>query len=465
MNQKRWWIGIIAGGVLAGGGLGAGIWFQYGSIEETRVEIAGLRGNIDSARKLIEGTAGLEREVIVLRELTEVMKGILPDNDDVNNLVRTLQTFCDDTGMRTTNLKKKSENSNKKSEFDKVAYTLQLEGDTFQMLKFLDRVENHSRFMRVPSFQITPGQRGNSKSDKSGETAHKIQVDVETYVYDPAKNDKQAKIDGYDRKRDLLLGEINRRKQSLTLSSYTYRGPRGRRDPFIDPRVPIQGDGESALSVQEQMDLVQELFDRTQVVLGKWEELKSAENVIVEMMTRSELDQLLTKLEEDVRRVEAEKSIRYVPSERRLALEIATPIYALRTELSAAAADRGPSEAQLKQVEETMISHVERAEYKLALDAYALVEKELTIAKPDPLRRPLVDRIDELAREARTVIEFEKIDMKVTGILLAGERACALINGRTVFVGDMFDDEILVRAIKPDEIEFIFRGVIFARQY
>lgn len=463
MNTKRWWIGIIGGGSLCALGLGAAIWLQNKSIEETRVEVAGMRTNIDSSRKLIEGTPALEREVIVLRELTEVMKSILPDNDDVNNLVRTLQTFCDETGLRTTNLKKKADNTRGKSEFDKVGYTLQLEGDTFQLLKFLDRVEGHARFMRVPNFQVASNARG--ATDKNAATTHRIQIDVETFVYDKKKDDKQAKIDGYDRKRDLLLGEINRRKLALTVSNYTYRGARGRRDPFIDPRVPIQGDGESALSVQEQMDLVQGLFDRTQAVLAKWEEVKTAENVIVEMMTRSELESQLTKLEEDVRRVEAEKSVRYVPSERRLSIEVSSVLNGLRAELSAVAADRGPSEAQLKQVEETMLSHLERAEYKLALEAFGLIEKELAIAKADPLRKPLVERIDELARESRTVLEFEKVKMTITGVLIAGNRACALINGKTLFVGDMFDGEILVRDIKPDEIEFIFRGVIFARQF
>jgi Tfp pilus assembly protein PilO len=340
MNQKRWWIGIIGGGLACAGGLGALIVYQHKCIDEAKAEVAALRGNIDSSRKLIEGTPGLEREVIVLRELTEVMKGILPDNDDVNNLVRTLQTFCDETGLRTTNLKKKNEGGREKTEFDKVGYTLQLEGDTFQLLKFLDRVETHSRFMRVPNFQVSSNSRG--ASDKNGTTAHRVQVDVETFVYDPQKDGKQAKIDGYERKRDLLLGEINRRKLALTVSSYIYRGTRGRRDPFIDPRVPVQGDGESALSVQEQMDIVQGLYDRTQVVLGKWEEVKTAENVIVEMMTRAELETLLTKLEEDVRRVEAEKTIRYVPSERRLGNEVSAVITGLRAELTAIAADRGP---------------------------------------------------------------------------------------------------------------------------
>ena len=40
-----------------------------------------------------------------------------------------------------------------------------------------------------------------------------------------------------------------------------------------------------------------------------------------------------------------------------------------------------------------------------------------------------------------------------------------LINGKSVGVGDVLEKELLVRAISPDEIEFVFRGIIFARRF
>ena len=241
-NLRKMWIAVIGGGALCAAGLGALLWWQHGQIEQARNQVSTLRGGIESSRKLIETTGALEREVIVLRELTEVMKGILPDNDDVNNLVRTLQRFSDESGVRIAGLKKKAELSNKKdkSDFDKVAYTLSLEGDAFQFLDFLDLLEGHSRFMRVPSFRITAAAR--TELEKEGVPSHKVSIDVETYVYEPKKDQKAIKIDGYDRKRDLLLGEIDRRKGSLQVSTYAYRGARGRRDPWIDPRVPLKAD-------------------------------------------------------------------------------------------------------------------------------------------------------------------------------------------------------------------------------
>jgi Tfp pilus assembly protein PilO len=463
MSERRRWITIAAATVLSAAGIGGLIYMQYGKIDEARNEVATLRDTISASRKLIEGTAPLERDVIVLRELTEVMRKILPDTEDVNNLVRTLQKFSEESGVRISGLKKKASDAREKSDFDRVAYTLSLEGDAFQFMDFLDLCESHSRFMRVPNFRISAAQR--TQMEKEGVPAHKVQVDVETFVYEPKKDAAPVKIDGYDRKRDLLLGEINRRRQALAFATYSYRGARGRRDPWIDPRVPVMGDGTSALTVQAQMDIVQGLYERTQALLAKNEDLKKAENVIVEMMTRSEMEESLAKLEEDVRRVEAEKSIRYVPSQRRLHSEVMDVIANLRTQIASAEAGRGPSEKTLLEIEKTMLSHEERGEYKLMLEAFAMVDNQLSLADGDPLRKPLVDRLRALAAEAKTVLDFEKIEIKVNGFSLVDDKASVLINGKSLGVGDMLNNELVIRAIRREEIEFIFRGVIFARHF
>jgi Tfp pilus assembly protein PilO len=465
-NPRKAWILVVGGGALCALGLGGLLYWQHGQIETARENVAKLRGSIESSRKLIEGSGALEREVIVLRELSEVMKGILPDNDDVNNLVRTLQRFSDESGVRIAGLKKKTEQANKKekSDFDKVAYTLSLEGDAFQFLDFLDLLESHSRFMRVPSFRITAAQR--NELQKEGVPSHKVSIDVETYVYEPKKDQKTIKIDGYDRKRDLLLGEIDRRKGSLQVATYAYRGARGRRDPWIDPRVPVQADAPSTMSVQEQMDLVQQLAERTQEVMAKWAAVQTAENVIIEMTTRADMEELLAKLEEEVRRVVAEKPVAYVPSQTRLQVEVVDILNNLRTTLAASEQGRGPTETQLKELESSMVAHREKGEYKLMLEAFSMLDNRLTAVENDPLRKPLVERLRDLAYEARTVLDFEKVRMEVGGVfLIEGGAPVAMINGRTLTEGDLLQNDLVVLAIKREEIEFVFRGIVFARRF
>lgn len=465
MNQRKAWIGIGVGGGLAAAGFAALIYMQNKGIDRTREEVAVLEGQINDARKLVEGTGTLEREVIVLRELAETMKKILPDTDNVNNLVRTLQRFSEDSGVRISGLKKKTTpgNAQEKSDFDNVAYTLSLQADAFQMLDFFDLIESHSRFMRIPSFKVEATRR--EAFEKEGIASHKIQVNVETFVYEPKNDATPVRIEGYDRKRDLLMGEVNRRRQSLTVSTYEYRGQRGRRDPWIDPRVPVLGEDGSALTVQEQMDIVQDMSDRMQVVLEKWSEVQTADNVIVEMMARADLEQKLVALEEDLRRITTEGSIRYVPSERRLQIEVVDPIAGLREQLLAESG-RGPSADMLKEILKSMERHQARAEYDMMLGAYTGIEDRLGLVEADPLRKPLVDRLRKLAFEAKTVIEFEQIDIEVDGLaIIEGMAPVAVINGRSMGVGDMLNDELVIHSIHTGEIEFIFRGVILALSF
>ena len=82
------------------------------------------------------------------------------------------------------------------------------------------------------------------------------------------------------------------------------------------------------------------------------------------------------------------------------------------------------------------------------------------------LRKPLVERLRDLAYEARTVMDFEKVKLEVGGvILIEGGAPVVMINGRPVSEGDLLDRDLVVLAIRREEIEFIFRGIVFARRF
>ncbi|MEO6708351.1 MAG: type 4a pilus biogenesis protein PilO, partial [Planctomycetota bacterium] len=229
MSEKRVFAWLCGLGTTAAIGIGVLVYFEYKSIDDSHAKVAVLRAEIEASRKVLTGTGALEREVIVLRETDEVIKEILPDEQDVNNLVRDLSHFKDEAGVQITGLKKKAADVGKKekTDFDKVGYTLNVEADAFQLLSFIDKIESHSRFMRVPEFKLTSAAR--RQVQDTGVPRHRITLDVETYVYRPQNGPPPLKLDGYARKRELLLGEINRRRQALQVSSYIYRGQRGRR--------------------------------------------------------------------------------------------------------------------------------------------------------------------------------------------------------------------------------------------
>ena len=113
-----------------------------------------------------------------------------------------------------------------------------------------------------------------------------------------------------------------------------------------------------------------------------------------------------------------------------------------------------------------MLAAQEKGQYKQMLEAFNVIDNRLQQAEGDPVRKPLVDRLRDLAYEARTIMDFEKIKLDVGGIvLIEGADPVALINGKSMGVGDMLGGEVVVRAIHEDEIEFVFRGVVFARRF
>jgi Tfp pilus assembly protein PilO len=100
MNDTKLFLILVASGVLAAAGLGFGAWSQAESVEQAMARAAGLRAEVQAAEKQLKKSRQVEDEVLVLRALSEEMKRVLPDEDDVNNLVRTLNQFSEDAKVR-----------------------------------------------------------------------------------------------------------------------------------------------------------------------------------------------------------------------------------------------------------------------------------------------------------------------------------------------------------------------------
>ncbi len=464
MKTRKFWLIFAITTTLLAGGLAWLSYHEIEHIENTRTEVSTLRANIDKSRKLIEGTPGLEDEVIVLREVSDLIKQILPDQNDVNNFIKTLNGFSADAGMNTTAFKKKQDNRNSrdKSDFEKVAYTLSLEGDVFQFLGMLNSLETHKRFVAVPAFKLSAASRRDVEDN--GLARHHIQLDVETYKYDPKTDLTTAKIEGYERKRDLLAGEINRRRAVLTLASYEYRGPRGRRDPWIDPRVPAGPEKTNGLTVPEQIALVEAMAGRVILAKDKWKEVEDAPDVLRRMVARQDLAEMLASLDDDLRVVATEGQLSYGMASRRLEKEVSDPVKELRLKLTSTVDVLGPPREVLAGVRDGMRSHLALGEFVLAIKVFGTVQSELGMVRGDSVREVLAEEILQLADDATILQDFDKIPLDIGGIaLIEGMRPSVLINGRAVTVGDMINVDVEVFAIRKNEIEFIFRGVILTR--
>ncbi|MCK6448827.1 MAG: hypothetical protein L6Q99_20725 [Planctomycetes bacterium] len=471
MKEKKTFRLVLAGGIGMSALLGFLIWSGYDTIAAAREEVDGLRQSIDASRKLLAQTGPLEREVIVLRETEQLIKEILPDEQDLNNFVRDLRAFEDESGVHITGLKKKAENSSRKAkkdgtDFEKATYQLTIEANSFEWLAFLSRVESHSRFMSVPSFKLTSAPRRQIE-DGEGPYAHKIQMDIETYVYAPQGGSDPVKIDGYARKRELLLGEIARRRAGLAIPTYVYRGQHGRRDPWVDPRISANIDpGTEPVAVEEQIKIVSELQSRLRPVQEKFDAWSSAKNELDKKLERAELEKLLAPLEADVNRIVASQQITFSPSRNQLENVILAELQRIRIVTKGNEDGRGAHIDELNALVETMRIHMQAEEYDLALAAFANIEPRLAPAELDPARQEVCSTLREIARSAQTASDFSKLSLDVGATIIMDDRPpVVLLNGRPFTEGDLVDQDLILNAVRSDELEFIFRGVILVRRF
>jgi len=441
-------------------GLGTLLYYQHEGIQQRRAEVAALKEDIENSKKLLQQTPELIKKVIIQRETDGIIKEILSDEKDITDLVRTLNKFSQEAGFNFASIKDGTRTAKKsKEDFERVSYTLAFDADAFQLLAFLNKIESHKRFMNVTAFKLQAANR----NEYSKETAprHRVSLDLETYVYAPTGNAKEVKIDGYDKKKELLISEISKRGSELRVPFYEYRGQRARRDPWIDPRVPVEGG--PTMPIEDQIALVDGLIEKADEIQKTWDEAKGAENLIQTMKLRADLEQKLGLLEEEIRRVDAGGLLVFVPALRRFDKNVVEVVTTVREQMSKGEGE-GPSTAFLRETAEAMERHIDAQEYELALAAFNTVEQRLGLADQDPLKEPLVKSIRELKHLAETVIAFEKIKLDIGGVALYEQRPpVALINGQPYSEGEIVGDELIVHNIRPDQIEFAFRGLILAR--
>lgn len=464
--EKKRWVVLVSVSLAIALVLGGLIYQQLEEIAAQRTTVAGVKREIASARELIKKTPDLVKEVIIRRETDETIKGILSNQEDINNFIRTIDELQEASKVTISAFRDQPNKGKKKDkkDFDRVRYTLQLEADIFQFLNFISKIESYPRLISVADFKLTSARR---QSYEGGvEPRHRITLDLETYVYTSATKGKQVRIDNYDRKRDLLVSEISKRRSEILVPAYEYHGQQGRRDPWVDPRVPVSGPDAPLLSIEEQIAIVDDLVKEAGEVDVAWTEVASADNLIADMRARSNCERELLELEEQIRKVQSSAQISFVPAARRMDREVILVAQRVRESLTERdGRGQGPTIEALKLVIEAMDRHIEGGLFEAALETLADIEPRLPMAEREPRKQPFVAKLYEMRRMLETVLEFEKIDLVVQGIALYEDRApVALINGVAVTEGELIDNELLVLRITIDQVEFSYRGIRVGRQ-
>ncbi len=450
----------VAAGVSLTGFLGGAIYFENEHINEVRLTIEGRKSEIVAAQTLVQGTPDLVKQVVVERETDAVVAEILPNEEDINNFVRTLRTFEEASGVRITAVKKKNLNSKEKRDFDRVVYQLTFEGDVFGLMAFTDQVESDSRFMSVPSFKLAAAAR--DKVDADGRPMHKVTLDVETYVYEPQKASEPQRIDSYERKVEQLASEIDERRARLQVASYEYLGARDRRDPFVDPRTPVDSLLGPMMTTEAQLAAVGGLVERASDLHEFWISYREIEDFETRIQAGVTFEEELFKLEEDVRILQVEGSIKDLDAGRAFREDVIPVVAELRVAMGESQYGQGPGLELLKEARSVMAGHLKVGRFEQALAALSPLETGLDRAAEDEERAPLVAEIRDLAFRAKTAMDFDDLNIDLGGVIV-GEHSVALVDGKSVEEGEMVAPDLFVQRIQEDRVEFLFRGIALAR--
>ena len=164
-----------------------------------------LASEEQDAQKKIKRIPGLTKESRELAQVIGEYAQILPREEEVrfDAFLEDIDRFTRDSEIELRlaepvkikqTAKKKSEKAKGRNTFIRHTYRFELEGTYLQLLKFINKIENHPRFLRVDEVHIDSLSETGSKQSEAerAENPEKaIQLVISTYTY--SKENEEAK--------------------------------------------------------------------------------------------------------------------------------------------------------------------------------------------------------------------------------------------------------------------------------
>lgn len=457
---------LIAGiTVLLCGAAGGGVYWVKSEAEAVREQIAHTDQEIAVAEAKIKRIPDLEKQVIILREnLKEYIK-ILPEKQELGPFLRAVNQFSGQSGIDMERFTPGRVAGRKDAEFEEWTYTFEFKATLWQFLKFANFFENYERFVKVKSFQLTSGggeQRGEGDFDEA-EVQHKISMMVETYVYTGNAKGTDVIIPNYVAKQQALAEEILRNLTTIRIDRYEFRDSRGRRDIFVDPRefsygardgggVPLQQQKKILDDFAEEIARLETLQKRT-----REDGITIFERYNLERELKAGLDSMKEKIE----KIDAQHSISYQPFKYQWVKRVGQPLEQLERNLVADGRPQDDRFLPRKEVEglvAAMTTDLETGELQSARDRFDAVQDRLRVP-PEDDRAPLVEKLRDLYLRAGIALEFSGQRLDISGVVVNDEGRSGLILNGTVFQeGDYVNDDLLVKAVGREHVEFVYKG-------
>ncbi|MCA8955475.1 MAG: type 4a pilus biogenesis protein PilO [Planctomycetes bacterium] len=453
MNEKQTLLLIAGVTVLLCGAAGGGVYWAQDLIEQENIAVTDQEKQIAAARAKIAKIPAVENEVIVLRENVAEYVKILPQEAELTKFTRAAQRFAMLSGIsfdRFVPLRPGGKGS-----FERISYQYSFDATLWQFLKFMSFFETYERFVRVRDFSLASGATKANVED----AVHKVRLTVETYLYNPKSNGKGTMIPNYEAKLKQLRHEIAA-AGSLDLGEpYEFRGREGRRDIFVDPRQSKEGSKITPLNDQRRM--IEEFSKLISSLKEKWEHSLSPE---ITMFERIELQRTvsngLDEFESKASYVTQNKLIKNPALNARWYKEIQLPYKNLVAKVKKQEIDRNRflpkegMEALIKSMREKLLD----GELEAAVTVYTQTANKIDVPKGHPLY-PLRLKVEGLMVRAKVALEFSAIPLKVTGVLVRGDsKSGVILNGEVYEEGEYINETLFVKAVREDEVEFVYKG-------
>ena len=458
---------LILGGatlLLCGGGF-AGIWWARGRVTEERDKITAMREQIKAAEQKINQIPAAERDVIILRENVHEYVKILPEEREQINFMRIANQFINQSGVQVKKFLPGKITATDGGQFERYTYSFTLEGTLWQFMKFINLFENYERFVSVQQFKLDTGAGGRQQNASfDSDVVHSISLTVETYVYKGSSKTKDVVIPNYNSKRDALRDDILRNLQAIPKERYDFKDARGRRDIFIDPREIEGGNGGKGLSVPMQQQ--RKLIENTKAEIARLKELndRSRESGIT-IFEKYNMDRTLRagieKLAAEVEDINQKRIISYQPYKLTWTKEIMQPLEILKRDAAKGAADtedRFLSEPEMNELLAAMKDDLAAGELGAAKERYETVQEKVKVPHADP-RYNLAFAIQTLYHRAKLALEFSSLKLAIAGVCVnENGRSGLILNGEVMEEGDYVNDDLFIKAVGREQVEFVYKG-------
>lgn len=445
---------------------GGGIYYTEELIAEIDAQVVDKEAAIAKSDARIRQVPNLERDVIILREnLGEYVK-ILPDQKELTDFVRMLNQFNRQSGVKSSSLVNTQRQGGKNERFTPIEYTYEMTATLWQVMKFMNLVENFERFVGITEFSITSGSKGNKVQTRDGDVVHTVKMTLQTYAYNGKVDAKDVEIPEHQKLREQLREEIYKRMQAIRLDRYEHRGEQGRRDVLVDPRD--RGDVNAAGPSQEEQ---REALERNIDALARLREIQ--DKIGRANTTLFEQYSLEKNLKEGIDKfgaqIETESAlVSFPPLRLRWSREVVAPYNELRNAVLVGKESNQPKdpylpESEMRQLVADLTTDCHNGQLDQARSRYELVMQRIAVPETDA-RYPLALAAKAWHVKAITAIDFKALDLKVQGVVVNPDgRSGVLLNGETYEEGEYVSDELLVKQVQEEQIWFVFRGLTLVR--